>query len=106
MKINASQFTVPFILLLTLISSPAVYADSSTSANTEQPDKAITYQHKMPEPGNKNHVVSIELNKNSKKILIEESREMSPFFKLGIAINIIMILVFAWWFRKEWRSKK
>ena len=47
-----------------------------------------------------------EIQKSDKKILIEESREMSPFFKLGIAINIIMILVFSWWFRKEWRSRK
>ena len=39
-----------------------------------------------------------------KKILIEDSREMSPFFKLGIAINIVMILLFGWWFSNQWRE--
>ncbi len=41
-----------------------------------------------------------------KKILIEDSRGLSAFFILGIAINIIMAITFAWWFTGEWRKSK
>lgn len=103
MKLNASQFTLTFVLLLALLSFSAVYAES---ANTKQSNTAISYQHKTPGEHYKNNTTPTELKKNNKKILIKESREMSPFFKLGIAINIIMVIVFGWWFRKEWRRKK
>jgi len=41
-----------------------------------------------------------------KHILIEESRGLSGFFILGIVINVIMIIVFAWWFIGQWRQSK
>lgn len=41
-----------------------------------------------------------------KKILANDSRDLSVFFMIGIAINIIMASTFAWWFTKEWRKSK
>jgi len=41
-----------------------------------------------------------------KKVLTDDSRELSAFFILGIAINIIMIITFAWWFAGQWRQSK
>jgi len=41
-----------------------------------------------------------------KHILIEDSRGLSGFFILGIVINVIMIIVFAWWFVGQWRQSK
>ena len=43
---------------------------------------------------------------NKKKVLIDDSRELSAFFILGIVINIIMIITFAWWFTGQWRQSK
>jgi len=41
-----------------------------------------------------------------KEIIVDESRGLSAFFILGIAINIIMAVTFGWWFSKEWRRSK
>ncbi len=34
-----------------------------------------------------------------------EPRELSVFFKIGIAINIVMMLLFAVWFVSEWKKQ-
>ena len=41
-----------------------------------------------------------------KHILVEDSRGLSGFFILGIVINIIMVIVFSWWFISQWRQSK
>ena len=61
----------------------------------------------------KNKIVTSDLNtlhakntQNRKKVIVDDSRELSAFFILGIAINIIMIITFAWWFTGQWRQSK
>jgi len=44
--------------------------------------------------------------KSKKTDLHTQKRELSSFFKLGIAINIAMILTFAYWFIGQWRQQK
>ncbi|HEY5734380.1 MAG TPA: hypothetical protein VIU36_06420 [Gammaproteobacteria bacterium] len=39
-----------------------------------------------------------------KSPLEDESRDKSVFFLIGIGINIILALVFSWWFTREWRK--
>ncbi len=41
-----------------------------------------------------------------KTVLIDDNKGLSGFFKLGIAINILMVVSFFWWFLKEWRKSK
>jgi len=36
----------------------------------------------------------------------KRERKLSAFFKLGIALNIIMIFAFAWWATNQWRMTK
>jgi hypothetical protein len=35
----------------------------------------------------------------------DEPRELSVFFMIGIAINIVMMLLFAVWFINEWKKQ-
>lgn len=105
MKLNASQFSFPFFLLLTVLSSFTLLTQPVTAANSEQAGTNTVYQHKTPGIRQIDETTS-EIQKNDKKILIEESRKMSTFFKIGIAINIIMVILFSWWFSTQWRAKK
>jgi len=41
-----------------------------------------------------------------KKSVTDDTRGLSAFFMLGIAINIIMAVTFTWWFTREWRRSK
>ncbi len=36
----------------------------------------------------------------------KRERKLSAFFKIGIALNIIMIFSFAWWATNQWRMTK
>jgi len=36
----------------------------------------------------------------------KRERKLSGFFKIGIALNIIMMFSFAWWAAGQWRRKK
>lgn len=101
MKINIVHLTLIFASLIVVISPLSVHAESAT--NSESINTSTNNKYKSPDAS---YETPTTITKNAKKILIKESREMSPFFKLGIAINIVMILVFGWWFSKEWRRKK
>jgi len=72
-----------------------------------------TYSKQAISTATNNKTVTSDLNtthaKNThtkKKVLIDDSRELSAFFILGIAINIIMIIAFARWFAGQWRQSK
>ena len=105
MKLNVSLFTFPLLLLLTVLSFFTLLAQPVTAADSEKASTNTVYQHKTP-GAHQIDETTTEIKKNEKKILIEESREMSPFFKLGIAINIVMVIIFSWWFSTQWRAKK
>ena len=40
-----------------------------------------------------------------KQTLNEGSRGLSAFLGIGIGINVIMAILFAWWFSSEWRKQ-
>lgn len=103
MKINVAHLTLIFFSLIVVISSLSVHAESATNSESINTSINNIHEHKSPDAG---YETATTIKKNTKKILIKESREMSPFFKIGIAINIVMILVFGWWASKEWRRKK
>jgi len=110
MKTNSNhRFHYTFIILINVmligllsLTTPA-HADvkttaekntlSSTQTNTPtlQADKNAAHEQKIPD---------------RKTTLINDSRGLSAFFVLGIAINIIMAITFAWWFSSEWRKTK
>ena len=104
MKMSIIQF-LSICLLLTGITAPAlVYSDSSIPTNTNAASTTITNKHKTP---NSNRTLSTTQKlADRKEILIDDSRDLSAFFTLGIIINIIMAITFGWWFSKEWRRQK
>ena len=103
MKINAVYLTLIFASLIVMISPLSVLAESAANSESINTSTNNIYKHKSPDAS---YETPTTITKNKKKILVKDSREMSPFFKLGIAINIVMILVFGWWFSKEWRRRK
>ena len=104
MKKNVVHLTFIFVSLIAVISAVSVQAESATNSESIHTSTNIINKHKSPDASRE--ILTTTDHVNRKNVLIEESREMSPFFKLGIAINIIMILTFGWWFSKEWRRKK
>jgi hypothetical protein len=52
----------------------------------------------------KHHTGSRQVTAPRKSPLKDESRGLSAFLGIGIGINVIMALVFAWWFSREWRK--
>jgi len=106
MKLNASQLTFSIVLLLLTVLSSVALVTQAVAAEPGQANSKPAYPHKTPSAGQADQLTVTEIKKNDKKILIEKSREMSPFFKIGIAINILMIIFFAWWFSTQWRAKK
>jgi len=56
--------------------------------------------HSLQATDSEQQAATIE-NQNSPPIT--PRRKLSSFFKLGIAINIAMMLTFFWWARRQWR---
>ena len=106
-KSNLLHFIFISLTLLTAISPIPAYSESGAAMDINQAginstSNNVVHKHKTP---NSHRQITTTTNiTNNKKILIEDSREMSPFFKLGIAINIIMILLFGRWFSNQWRE--
>ncbi|MDH5368383.1 MAG: hypothetical protein OEW99_00040 [Gammaproteobacteria bacterium] len=94
-----------FIIMSLIAVMPAISVQAESVTNSESIPTSTNTINKHKSPDTSREIVTTD-HINRKKVLIEESREMSPFFKLGIAINIIMVLTFGWWFSKEWRRKK
>ena len=95
------QYLIFLFSLITVINPISVLADSTLDDHLTLKTTENINIHKSPDV---THEKSHMINKNRKKVLIEDSREMSPFFKLGIGINIVMILIFGWWFSTQWRA--
>lgn len=104
MKTTVVHLALILASLIAVISPVSVNAQSATDDKSVHESTNIIHKHKSP--GTTKEIFTATDNTNIKHVLIEESREMSPFFKLGIAINIVMILTFGWWFSKEWRRRK
>ena len=49
-------------------------------------------------------LIAAQQQTERKSPLKDESRDLSTFFYIGIGINIILALVFSWWFTREWRK--
>jgi hypothetical protein len=79
-------------------SDTATDVEISTTSNTRD-GNAISPNTEQNPPLTQNKSIR-------KKSLIDKSRDLSAFFILGIAINIIMAVTFAWWFSREWRRSK
>ena len=101
MKLNVMHLVLISLTLTGVISPITVYSGSSTSTEANLTTDNLTNKHNVP---NANQTT---LNTPTRKdILIDDSRGLSAFFILGIVINIIMAVTFAWWFSKEWRKSK
>ena len=50
------------------------------------------------------HENNEQIKVHAKSSSADDSRELSAFLAIGIAINIIMAIVFTWWFRREWKK--
>jgi hypothetical protein len=54
---------------------------------------------------NSNRLISVQQHQTERKSpLRDRSRDLSAFFYIGIGINVILALVFFWWFTREWRK--
>ena len=99
------QFIIPFVffcLTLTGLLLPlAAYSDSTNSETRILENDSVnkTLHSKQSPP-------LTHSSTDRKKILMDDSRGLSAFFILGIVINIIMVITFAWWFSSEWRKTK
>lgn len=92
------------LTVTSLLTSGSVYAGP-------EPDNA-------PEIMTSNHIVvestvtpiqdptQTQSNVGRKHILNDEAKDLSGFFIIGIAINLIMAVSFAWWFTREWRRSR
>lgn len=88
------------IMLAILFPGLPVHAEpaySKQAISTATNNKTVTSDLNTPHAKNTH---------TKKKVLIDDSRELSAFFILGIAINIIMIITFARWFAGQWRQSK
>ncbi|MCW8962866.1 MAG: hypothetical protein OQL16_03640, partial [Gammaproteobacteria bacterium] len=97
-------------ILLALTSQPVVvYSDTTTPGQSQTGEYAPVAQGvtpESPEIAHKNRATT-PVSSAEKKILIDEPRgELSTFLGIGIAINIIMAIVFTWWFTREWRKPR
>ncbi len=104
MKINRKHLVFIWLTLATLASPALVYADSINVVQSNPLSNNIINKHKTPN-ANKSTSVTTRIH-TQKNILVNDSRDLSAFFILGIIINIIMVITFGWWFSKEWRSLK
>jgi len=88
---------VSVLLICTFFSTP-VHSDPITSniniVNNSIQQKSIQIVSLPTKPA------------EQKKILLEEPRNLSAFFILGIVINIVMFIIFAWWFAGQWKKTK
>jgi hypothetical protein len=50
------------------------------------------------------HENNKQIQVHAKSSSADDSRGLSAFLAIGIAINIIMAIVFTWWFRREWKK--
>jgi hypothetical protein len=92
------------LTVTSLLTSGSVYA-------SPKPNNA-------PDTTTNNHIVidrtvspiqdpaNTQSNVGRKHILNDEAKDLSGFFIIGIAINLIMAVSFAWWFTREWRRSR
>jgi len=97
-------------ILLALTSQPVVaYSDTTTPGQLQTGEYAPVAQSvtpELPEIAHKNRTTT-PISSTEKKILIDEPRgELSVFLGIGIAIDVIMAILFTWWFTREWRKPR
>ena len=99
------QFIIPFVffcMTLTGFLLPvSAYSDSTNSETSTLANDSVSKKLNSKQSTPLTHSST-----DRKKILIDDSRGLSAFFILGIVINIIMVITFAWWFSSEWRKTK
>ena len=101
-KAMGVTFALASAFLLTALShaQPSVTATGARSPlEYSYPDQISPTHSTDPQQENKKQIQAP--GKSSSK---DDSRELSAFFAIGIAINVILAIVFTWWFRKEWKK--
>ena len=73
---------------------------NSTQAKKESPEHPVNTVNSTVQKNSETRAANIQDTPHSPK------RELSAFFKVGIAINIAMIITFAYWFVGQWRQQK
>ncbi|TNF92399.1 MAG: hypothetical protein EP297_13305 [Gammaproteobacteria bacterium] len=73
-------------------------ATGSSSNPPESRDISLAYQQ------SRDSFPKAHMPAKQKTTLNDDPRDLEVFFMIGIAINIIMAVVFAWWFSREWRK--
>ena len=109
---NIQWSTAIFLISVSLFS--AVVTPAFALASGQATEKSSnTLNSTKAKIGFSEHTVNSTVQKDTKtKTPSKEDsshspvRELSGFFKIGIAINIAMILTFAYWFVGQWRQQK
>ena len=70
--------------------------ESITGVTTSSPSPAV-----LPPK-----IVANDKTNNQKESQPNEKRELSSFFKIGIGLNIVMLMAFIYWAVGQWRQNK
>ncbi len=100
-------FLVAMLLIMTGFRlSASVKAESPITAGHKT--GSLVANEKLPPPISNldSNLTTIPDKTVNHSTLSDESRGLSGFFILGILINILMVITFAWWFSKEWRKSR
>lgn len=82
------------------------HAQPSVTTTGARPPTEYSYPAKISPTRNTDsqHENKKQIQAPGKSSSTDDSRELSAFLAIGIAINIILAIVFTWWFRKEWKK--
>lgn len=86
------------------LSSAPVYSDATNILEVSNSPHILINEFKTSDTIQ--NTGQVKTRPTRKKVMIDESRDLSAFFIFGIAINVIMAITFAWWFTREWRKSK
>ncbi|MDH5484869.1 MAG: hypothetical protein OEY43_06485 [Gammaproteobacteria bacterium] len=91
-----------FSVLITLgtLSFNSAYASEASGLNTETTANTPAISPTTPQ------ITSHDKDNNHKQYDVNEKRELSAFFKVGLGINFVMLVVFIYWAVGQWRQNK
>ena len=87
------------ICLLALNTYPVLTTQANSSQDHSKPAQITTHQ-----TGGTPDKASNSTSDPEDQITHDEPRELSMFFKIGIGLNIIMLIVYVTWAVRQWRQ--
>ena len=96
------KFSIIYLLILNTGLLAPFYVYSA------EPEIAVSTKRNMPykmlDTTNSPHSAVTTKTKHSSLVKPDDARELSMFFKIGIALNIIMLVAYISWAVRQWRQ--